>query len=86
LNLAYLPGIFVGMPPMEREVWFEKWLWSYMPCHWKGVAAMVAVIASTLAAIFLARRVVGENADWLQLPIFFVGLVTMLIICKRHSR
>jgi len=36
---------------MEREIWFEKWLWSYMPCHWKGVAALFAVIALTLAAM-----------------------------------
>ena len=40
---------------MEREIWFEKWLWSYMPCHWKGVAALFAVIALTLAAMFLVR-------------------------------
>jgi len=57
---------------VEREIWFEKWLWSYMPCHWKGVAAMIAVITPTLAAIFLAQYVAGENADWLQLPIFLL--------------
>jgi hypothetical protein len=71
---------------MEREVWFEKWLWSYMPCHWKGVAAMIAVIAPTPGAIFIAQYAFGENADWLQIPIFLAGLLTMLVICKRHSK
>jgi len=70
---------------MTREVWFEKWLWSYMPCHWKGVAAMIAVIGPTLAAIFLARYVAGDAADWIQIPIFLAGLLTMQVICKRHS-
>jgi len=69
---------------MEREIWFEKWLWSYMPCHWKGVAAMFAVIALTLAAMFLIRYAVGD-VDWLEIPVFFAGLFTMHMICKRHS-
>jgi hypothetical protein len=70
---------------MDREIWFDKVLWSYMPCHWKGVAALLAVTAPTLTAIFLARHVVGDGADWLQIPIFLAGLLTMLVICKRHS-
>lgn len=70
---------------MDREIWFDKIRWSYMPCHWKGAVAMVAVIAPTLAAIFLARHIVGDDADWVQVPVFLTGLLTMLMICKRHS-
>jgi len=74
---------------MEREIWFEKILWSYMPCHWKGWAAMMAVIVATLAAIFLARHVANalgyKNDDWLVIPIFLAGLLSMMRITKRHS-
>jgi len=74
---------------MEREIWFEKILWSYMPCHWKGWAAMAAVMAPTLAAIFLARHMAFalgyENDGWLVLPIFLSGWLSMLFIAKRHS-
>ena len=74
---------------MEREIWFEKFLWSYMPCHWKGVAAMISVVVPTVAAIILAPHAVYaigyENGEWLQILIFFSGWITMLIICKRHS-
>lgn len=70
---------------MDREIWFDKVLWSYMPCHWKGIAAMFAVIAPMLAAILLAQHFAGDDADWLQVPIFLAGLLTMLVICKRHS-
>lgn len=70
---------------MEREIWFDKIGWSYMPCHWKGVAVLAAVIAFTLAAIFLARHITGDDADWLVIPIFLAGFITLEMISKRHS-
>jgi len=74
---------------MEREIWFEKILWSYMPCHWKGWAAMVAVMAPTLLAIFLAQHVTKalgyKYDDWLVIPIFLAGWFWLLSITKRHS-
>lgn len=74
---------------MEREIWFEKWAWSYVPCHWKGCAAMTAVIMPTIATILLvhsAADAVGfPYADWLDLAIFLVGWITIMGIAKRHS-
>jgi hypothetical protein len=74
---------------MEREIWFEKILWSYMPCHWKGWAAMAVVAAPTLAAIFVAQHVAYalgyKDDDWLVLPIFLLGWLAMMFIAKRHS-
>jgi len=74
---------------MQREIWFEKILWSYMPCHWKGWAAMMAVIAPTLAAFFLvqyAANALGyKHDDWLVIPILLAGWLSMMKIAKRHS-
>jgi hypothetical protein len=74
---------------MEREIWFEKILWSYMPCHWKGWAAMMAVGAPTLAAIFLAHHAAYalgyKHDDWLILPIALAGWLSLMFIAKRHS-
>ena len=74
---------------MQREIWFEKILWSYVPCHWKGWAAMTAIIAPTIAAIFLARYVTNafgyKDGDWLMVAIFLAGWLSMMIVAKRHS-
>ena len=74
---------------MKREIWFEKWLWSYMPCHWKGWAVMAAVIAPTLLVFFLSQYAANTLgyaiADWLALPIILAGWLAMLMIAKRHS-
>lgn len=70
---------------MEREIWFEKWLWSYVPCHWKGVAALFAVAGSTAATAALSCYVAGAAVDWFVIPVILAGLLTMLAICRRHS-
>ena len=74
---------------MEREIWFEKILWSYMPCHWKGWAAMMAIMAPTALAILLAEHVAKAHGykhdDWLVIPIFLAGWFSLLSITKRHS-
>lgn len=75
---------------MEREVWFEKILWSYMPCHWKGVAVMAAFIIPTVVAILAGQwmlDVIGyRSADWLPFPLFFFpAFFSLLVVAKRHS-
>lgn len=45
---------------MEREVYFEKVAWSYMPCHWKGFAVMGAIILPTIGAIILAQTLLNN--------------------------
>ena len=74
---------------MEREIWFEKWLWSYMPCDWKGWAAMAVVTAPTPAACFLVEYVANtlgyKDADWLVIPVVAIGWLSLMAITKRHS-
>jgi hypothetical protein len=45
---------------VEREVYFEKVAWSYMPCHWKGFAVMGAIILPTIGAIILAQTLLNN--------------------------
>jgi hypothetical protein len=76
---------------MEREIWFEKWLGRWMPCHWKGVVVLLAVITAMLVTFFLAQHAAdamgSENvADWLVFPILLTGLVALEVIYRRHSR
>jgi hypothetical protein len=74
---------------MEREIWFDKILWSYMPCHWKGWAVLMAWIVLTLVTFFLAQHIANafgyKDADWVFIPVFLPGWLSMMIIAERHS-
>jgi hypothetical protein len=85
------PGRSLHDHNMEREIWFERWLGSWMPCHWKGVVVLFAVITATLATYFLAQHAADAMgyrnlADWLIFPILVIGLIALELICRRHSR
>ncbi len=74
---------------MEREIWFERILWSYMPCHWKGWAAMAALIAVTFCLLFLGGALLKtlgiRGADDLPFLIIFPAVVVGQIVARRHS-
>ena len=48
---------------MPEEIWFRKWLWSYVPVHWKGLvlifATVVAVLTSFAGLVILHLHPVG---------------------------
>lgn len=75
---------------MDDEVWLERWAWSYIPWHWKGWAVMIGHIAFVLAAIAMLTLVASFfDRPWIaNLGIFpfAIGLVSLMRICKRHSR
>jgi hypothetical protein len=72
-----------------REIWFERVLWSYMPCHWKGVAVMAVVIVPTITCVFLGQWIIGaigvQDAEQWPFVLIFPGVITGLIIANRHS-
>ena len=75
---------------MDREIWFEKVLWSYMPCHWKGWATMAVIILPTVALILTAQSVLNRlgynRAADLSFFVFFIpAWVSLLAVTKRHS-
>jgi uncharacterized membrane protein YcfT len=75
---------------VQREVWFIRMGWSYVPCHWKGIAVMAVVILPAVAAIDLGQAALDDlgypKADWLPFPVFFVPASLFLLrVAKRHS-
>ncbi len=75
--------------PAQTEIWFERWLWSYMPCHWKGWAIVVLHIAAVLGMANLLNLAANHfQRDWLA-DLAIIPLIAALIsldrISKRHS-
>jgi hypothetical protein len=75
---------------MQRDIWFEKMGWSYMPCHWKGFAAMFVIMIPTaiaiLAGILALKYFDFRNAAWIPFPIFGIPAAAALrAIAKRTS-
>ena len=74
---------------MDREIWFEKVLWSYMPCHWKGVAFIFAIAALALCVIFALNWLLdafgrSDPEPFSSLAIFPI-IVGSRVIAERHS-
>lgn len=68
-----------------REVWFERWLWSYMPCSWKGWAVMACLIAAGLGTAFLLNWILGSPESGLEMFIpLGLTLVASWIVAERH--
>jgi peptidoglycan/LPS O-acetylase OafA/YrhL len=71
-----------------REIWFDRVLWSWVPCHWKGWALILGVVAAANASFWLLIWVSGEmnkaNAGWPYLVLIpFIALGWWL--AERHS-
>ena len=64
-----------------REIWFSRFLWSYMPDHWKGVVYPVALIA----AIGMICFVVDPKASGLFAIPLVIGVALSIWMCERHS-
>jgi hypothetical protein len=69
-----------------REIWFDRWLWSYMPCHWKGWVLLLGSVIIVNASVWLLMWLTNADADdprpFLALP---VGIIALLIVVERHS-
>lgn len=70
-----------------REIWFDRWLWSYMPCHWKGWVLIATIAASANSGVWLLIWLFHAKDDdagpffFLLLPMVIVGWV----MAERHS-
>jgi len=71
-----------------REIWFDRVLWSYFPCHWKSWALIAGVVAAAnvcvWALIWISGAMKKPDADW---P--FLVMVPFLLLswwlAERHS-
>ena len=72
----------------EGEIWFERWMWSYMPCHWKGwclLAVMVfVVILANVAIIPLA--ILEPSQDIAFIISMGLAVIALSRIARKHSR
>lgn len=64
-----------------REIWFDRFGWSYMPAHWKGVVYPVVIAALFVPLCLLADR---YSPDLSVLPLIG-GWVLVMRLCSRHS-
>ena len=71
-----------------REIWFERWLWSYMPIHWKGWGLMLVVILAANACVWLGLGVISwlGRPDWEPFPFLALlpWVIVMWIVTERH--
>jgi hypothetical protein len=71
-----------------REIWFKRFLWSWIPCHWKGWAMIFGFVAGSIACFWLLAWITGElgkpKMDWpyLVLP---PAIVMSWWMADRHS-
>ena len=74
---------------MEPEIWFRKWLWSYVPVHWKGLALMFGAVVATFACfglLVLAAQYWQRPAIAFTIPVpFLYILITTFRIARRHA-
>jgi hypothetical protein len=74
-----------------REIWFERWMWSYIPCHWKGWAiGALGVIAGVLLTLILPLivRTFG-HPEW-DSAMSSAGIIACVVgldrIAARHAQ
>lgn len=74
---------------MPDEIWFRKWLWSYVPVHWKGLVLIFATVVAVLTS-FAGLVILADVFNWpalaFTIPVPFAFIVLRaLAIARRHS-
>jgi hypothetical protein len=73
----------------DREIWFARMVWSYMPGHWKGWAFLIALVLPAIGAAescdWLAT--VTGHSEWSKLDwvVLLVLIVSSWWVAERHS-
>ena len=71
-----------------REIWFERLLWSWVPCHWKGWAMIGGFVAAMLACTsvleWISSAMGKPDAVWPSLVIVPL-LALSWWLAERHS-
>jgi len=68
-----------------REIWFDRVLWSYMPCNWKGWALIAAGAAAANAIVWLLICLLHPS-DGDPTPFLAAAAVVVLlwVVAERH--
>jgi hypothetical protein len=74
----------------EQEIWFERWLWSYLPIHWKGWAFVFAAVVAAGGIIPLSNWIAAlaghpgfGDLGFLVVPAVIFDFDPLM---RRHSR
>ena len=74
----------------QAEIWFYRWQWSYLPCHWKGWAIMGGTILVVLVVnLLLLPALVTLSEDGQNIAFFVsivLAIVLMEIVARKHMR
>ncbi len=74
-----------------REIWFERWLWSYIPCHWKGWLFVFFLASCCLAGIGLLSLIASwvghpDWGVWIPFPVVIIAVWIAEDVASDHSR
>jgi hypothetical protein len=69
-----------------REYWFERQLWNFWPCHWKGWLIQIALLLVTGGACAACGAFSSDDVSPLVFLPILVMLIVMEIIGRRYSR
>ena len=72
-----------------REIWFQRWMGSYMPCHPMGLAIIVGLAVFIKIAIavgqLLLRAMGAQGADSWSYLLILPTVISGLLAAERHS-
>jgi hypothetical protein len=69
-----------------REIWFDRVLWSYMPCNWKGWAVLGGTVLIGNAGIWLLSWLLGDrDGDFRAFLALAPTVIAGLWLAERHS-
>ena len=73
----------------DQKIWFERWWWSYMPCHWKGwalIAAFALAIGLVAGMLEWVVHALGRpDLDWIDSAAILPGFLWLWVVTERHT-
>jgi len=62
--------------PKEREIWFRRVMWGFVPNHWKGWTLYAVSMVGFFAIYYLLTWLIGMlgHPQWELIPALAVGL------------
>jgi hypothetical protein len=76
-----------GLMSEIREIWYQRYLWGYIPIHWKGLLVLVSGISIVVANCFVGLMI----ADNHPIPsgacyALAIGMfLALFVIANQHS-
>lgn len=72
-----------------REIWFQRWMGSYMPCHPVGIAVIVGLAAFVAIEIdvgqFILEAMGVQGGDSWSYLLILPTVIFGLVLAERHS-